>query len=173
MELWNYRFDKVERLHQKIEAAQQGILPKTVKSSPEEYIQYLERQLKGVERRINAWEIARSNLEANNCLFLVFGKCETEAFGKPVDRHTLGITVSRAFAIATQSLFGEARWINPHAVRHIAEKHVRQPGREDITEAFGTLIGHSKKIGDEYAEQITSEYELTEEITDDWWIEDI
>ncbi|MBD1929932.1 hypothetical protein H6F74_27415 [Trichocoleus sp. FACHB-90] len=173
MELWKYKLDKVEGIHQRIEAAQQGILPKTVKSSPEEYMQYLEWQLKGVERRINAWEIARSNLEANNRLFLVFGKHETEAFGKPVDKDTLWITVSRAFAIATQALFGEARWINPHALRHIAEKHIRQPGREDITEAFGTLIGHSKKMGDEYAEQITSEYELTEEITDDWWIEDI
>jgi hypothetical protein len=44
---------------------------------------------------------------------------------------------------------------------------------QDIAESFGTFIGHSKEMGDEYAEQITSEYELTEEITDDWWIEDI
>ena len=173
MELWGYRLDKVERLHQRIEAAQQGILPKTAKISLEEYIEYQKLRLKGVERRINAWEIAKSNFEANDRLFFVFGKHETEAFGKPVDRDTLWIIVRRAFAIATQTLFGEARWINPHALRHIAEKHIRQPGRKDITESFGIFIGHSKKMGDEYAEQITSEYELTEEITDDWWIEDM
>ncbi len=173
MELWGYKLDKVERLHQRIEAAQQGTLPKTWKSSPEEYIESQEGRLKGVERRINAWEIAKNNFEANHCLFFVFGKHETEAFGKPVDRDTLWIVVRRAFAIATQSLFGEARWINPHALRHIGEKHIRQPGREDITESFGTLIGHSKKMGDEYAAQITSEYELTKEITDDWWIENM
>jgi hypothetical protein len=173
MKLWSYRLDKVERIQQRIEAAQQGIVPKAVKSSPEEYIQYLEWRLKGVERRINAWEIAKSNFEANNRLFFVFGKHETEAFGKSVDRDTLWITVRRAFAIATKTLFGEARWINPHAMRHIAEKHIRQPGRADIAESFGTFIGHLKEMGDEYAQQITSEYELTEEITDDWWIEDI
>ncbi len=83
------------------------------------------------------------------------------------------ITVRRAFAIATKALFGEPRWINPHAMRHIGAKHVRQPGRADIAESFGTFIGHSKEMGDEYAEQVTSEYELTEEIVDDWWIQDI
>jgi hypothetical protein len=53
--------------------------------------------------------------------------------------------------------------------RHIAEKHVRQMGKSHITEAFGTLIGHSKEMGDKYADQITSEYELTEAIVDNWW----
>ena len=33
------------------------------------------------------------------------------------------------------------------------------------------LIGHSKEVGDEYARQITSEYEETEDIVDDWWQE--
>ncbi|MBD1895508.1 hypothetical protein [Coleofasciculus sp. FACHB-129] len=173
MKLWNYRLDKVERIHQRIEAAQQGILPKTVKTSPEEYIQYQEWRRSGVERRINAWKIAKSNFEANNRLFFMFGKHETEAFGKPFEVDTFWETVRRAFAIATQSLCGEARWINPHALRHIAEKHIRQPGRKDITESFGTLIGHSKKMGDEYAAQITSEYELIAELADDWWIENM
>ena len=173
MKLWGYQLDKVKRVQQRIEAAQQGIVPKAVKTSPEEYIQSHERRLKGVERRINAWEIAKSNFEANNRLFFMFGKHGTEAFGKSFEIDTFWETVRRAFAIATKTLFGEARWINPHALRHIAEKHVRQPGRADIAESFGTFIGHLKEMGDEYAEQITSEYELTEEITDDWWIEDI
>jgi len=38
-----------------------------------------------------------------------------------------------------------------------------------MSNAFGTLVGHSKQMGDEYAAQITSEYELTEDIVDDWW----
>jgi hypothetical protein len=77
--------------------------------------------------------------------------------------------VNRAIATATLALFGEARWTNPHALRHIAEKHIRQIGKSHIAHAFGTLVGHSKQMGDEYAAQITSEYELTEDIVDNWW----
>jgi hypothetical protein len=99
----------------------------------------------------------------------MFSKGEPESFGKPHNITSVWQMVSRAIANATQALFGEAKWTNPHALRHIAEKHVRQMGKSHITEAFGTLIGHSKEMGDEYADQITSEYELTEGIVDNWW----
>ncbi len=171
MSFWGYVPDKVERFHQRIKDAEQGVLGKMVKRTPEEYIQEQKRLLKGVERRIEAWTIAKENLSSHNLVFFPFGKHVTEAFGQPFDITTFGIIVRRAIARGTYALSGEAKWINPHAFRNIAEKHIRKSGKSDIAEAFGTLIGHSKKMGDEYAAKITSEYEVTEHIVDDWWLE--
>jgi integrase len=171
--LQGHTSEKIEGFRHRIAAAREGFISKRVKLPPEEYIQEQERLLSGIERRFAGWEIAKNNLESHNHLFFMFGKRGIEAFGKPFSRDNFWEVFRRAIANATQALFGEARWTNPHALRHIAEKHIRQSGKVNITEPFGTLIGHSKKTGDEYAEQITSEYDLTEEITDNWWIEDI
>lgn len=173
MKLWGHSPEKIEGFRHRIAAAREGFISKRVKFSPEEYIQEQERVLSGIERRLAGWETAKNNLENHNHLFFMFGKRGIEAFGRPFSIDNFWEVFRRAIANATQALFGEARWTNPHALRHIAEKHIRQPGKVNITEPFGTLIGHSKKMGDEYAEQITSEYDLTEEITDNWWIEDI
>jgi len=77
-------------------------------------------------------------------------------------------------ARATKELFGGERVLrtNPHAFRHIAEKHVRTSNVSTDAETFGTFIGHSKEMGDLYAQQITSEYEVTEKISNNWWQED-
>ncbi|MBD0262478.1 MAG: hypothetical protein ICV78_07035 [Tolypothrix sp. Co-bin9] len=77
-------------------------------------------------------------------------------------------------ARATKQLFGEERVLrtNPHAFRHIAEKHIRTSNVNTDAETFGTFIGHSKEMGDLYAQQITSEYEVTEKISNNWWQED-
>lgn len=174
MKFWGHKVDKVEALQQSLKAAEQGDLPKTVKNSSGQYIAYLEKRLKGVERRFETWEIAKQNFESHSFLFFKFGKNgknDTQSFGKPHDVTSIWRVVIYAIARATKALFGEARWTNPHKLRNIAEKHIRQPGKPDITEAFATFIGHSKEMGDEYAEQITSEYELTEGIVDDWWQE--
>lgn len=174
MKFWGHKVDKVEALRQSLKAAQQGDLPKTVRNSSDQYIAYLERRLKGLARRFETWEIAKQNFESHNFLFFKFGKNgknDTQSFGKPHDVTSIWRVVIYAIARATKALFGEERWTNPHKLRNIAEKHIRQPGKPDITEAFATFIGHSKEMGDEYAEQITSEYELTEDIVDDWWQE--
>lgn len=171
LKFWRYAPNKAERYRQRLEDAKNGILPDRVTKPADEYILYLEHRLKGIERRIRAWETAKSNYERYNRVFFMFGKKGTEAFGKPFDVATFWLTVRRAFAIATQDLFGEPRWINPQALRHIAEKHVRMNGKEGIAESFGVLIGHSKEVGDKYAQQITSAYEVTEPIVNNWWHE--
>jgi integrase len=173
IEFWGHTPEKIEGLRQRIAAGREGLICKRARLSPDKYIQEQERTLRGIERRIAGWETAKNNFESYNHLFFMFGKRGIEAFGRPFTRDNFWEVFRRAIANATQALFGEARWTNPHALRHIAEKHIRQPGKVNITEPFGTLIGHSKEMGDEYAEQITSEYDLTEEITDIWWIEDI
>jgi hypothetical protein len=37
--------------------------------------------------------------------------------------------------------------------------------------AFDQLIGHAEEMGDDYAEQILSDFEQTFEVVDNWWEE--
>ncbi len=60
------------------------------------------------------------------------------------------------------------RWTNSHGFRHIGDKQVRKV-RKGNQKDFDTFIGHSEKMGDEYAEQIMSEFGQTEYLVDDWW----
>lgn len=176
MKFWGHNSDKVEKIHSQLEAAKKGIFNKRVQHSPQQYIDYLDKKLRKLEQRIAFWQVAKTNFESHNYLFFMFGKNRKngiEVFGNPLSVTSVWIVVTRAFAISSKALFGEEKWTNPHALRHIASKHIRQPGKKDITESFAMLIGHSKEIGDEYARQITSEYELSEDIVDDWWLEDV
>ena len=172
MKFWGYLPDVLERYSQRIENAKNGIIDFRVRRTPEDYIKDQQRLFKARKRRIDAWAEAKKNFESHNYLFFMFGKHGTEAFGKQLDVTTVWLTVRRAIAHATNDLFGEAKWTNPHALRHIAEKHIRQSGKSHIIDSFGTLIGHKAKTGDEYAQQITSEYEITEDIVDNWWLDE-
>jgi len=172
MKFWGHNYDRIEKIHSQLEAAKKGVFNKQVQHSPQQHIDYLEKELRKLEQRIIFWQVAKTNLESHNRLFFKFGKNRKngkEVFGNPLDVTSVWQVVTRAIAISSKALFGEERWTNPHALRHIAEKHIRQPGKQDITESFAMLIGHSKEIGDEYARQITSEYELSSDIVDDWW----
>jgi len=171
LKFWGYPLDKVEGIERKIKDAQAGILPSRTKRSQSEYIKEQQRLLKAAQRRISAFELAKANLEEHDLIFIMFGKHVTEAFGKPLDVATVWITVRRAIAKASFALFKEAKWTNPHALRHIAEKHLRMIGKGDLADAFGALIGHSGKMGAEYAAQITTELEITKDIVDNWWLE--
>ena len=172
IKFWGYPQDVLERITKKIENAKNGVIDSRASRTAEDYIKNQQRLFKAKKRRIDAWEGAKKNFESHNYLFFMFGKHGTEAFGKPLDVSTFWQTVRRAIARATEALFGEAKWTNPHALRHIAEKHIRQLGKSHIVDSFGTLIGHSAKTGAEYAKQITSEYEITENIVDNWWLDD-
>jgi hypothetical protein len=172
MKFWGHNYDRIEKIHSQLEAAKKGVFNKQVQHSPQQHIDYLEKELRKLEQRIAFWQVAKTNFESHNHLFFMFGKNRKngiEVFGNPLNVASIWRVVTRAIAISSKALFGEERWTNPHALRHIAEKHIRQPGKQDITESFAMLIGHSKEIGDEYARQITSEYELSENIVDDWW----
>jgi integrase len=72
---------------------------------------------------------------------------------------------------ATKALFGQECFLNPHGFRNIGSKHLRKCGKGAHKDAFSALAGHSVEIDDEYAAQITSDYELIEDIVDDWWQE--
>ncbi|MBD1895509.1 hypothetical protein [Coleofasciculus sp. FACHB-129] len=168
-EFWGYGADKVERIRARVEAARQGIVAEKVKAPIDKYIQQQEIRLQGAENRIAAWKVAKTNFESHNYLFFITGKRDPNSFGKPHYVASIWRMVNRAIATATLALFGEARWTNPHALRHIAEKHIRQIGKSNIAHQFGTLLGHSKEMGDQYAAQITSDYEVIENIVDGWW----
>lgn len=168
-EFWGYS-GRVERIKERLEKAKMhGIIPERSKVSLEDYIQRETVRLTGAENRIAAWEKAKANLEAHNLVFFLMGKGDPESFGKPHYVASVWRLTNRAIAEASLSLFGQEKWLNPHGVRHIGEKHIRVVGKSHIAEQFGRLIGHSKKMGDEYADQIISEYEITQDIVDDWW----
>jgi hypothetical protein len=172
MSFWDYKLNILEVYKTKIENARKGILDKKTKSSPESYIETLEKKIKGIQYRLDSLICAKENMEKYDRVFFSFGKKDAMAFGSPLNNCLFWQTVRRATAIATYELFGEAKWINPHAFRNMAEKHLRLIGKGDQADAFGALIGHSKEMGDEYANQILSEYEITEDIVDNWWIDD-
>jgi len=164
-----YGGGKIERIETRLEAAKQGIVGEKVTNSLDEYIQQEQIRLQTAKNCIAVWEVAKENLESHNYLFFILTKGEPESFGKPHYVASVWRLVNRAIARGTKTLFGEERWTNPHALRHIAEAHIRLSGKANIAASFGALIGHSKEMGDEYANQVLSEYDLTINIVDDWW----
>ncbi|MBW4628738.1 MAG: hypothetical protein KME49_25290 [Brasilonema octagenarum HA4186-MV1] len=169
IDFWGYGGGKIERIEARLEAAKQGIIGEKVTNSLDEYIQQQQIRLQAAKSCITVWEVAKENLESHNYLFFILTKGEPESFGKPHYVASVWRLVNRAIARGTKTLFGEERWTNPHALRHIAEAHIRLSGKANIAASFGALIGHSKEMGDEYAEQVLSEYDLTKNIVDDWW----
>lgn len=171
LKFWGRKPNELEQTKQRIEAAKQGKVSVHVKIPLERRIQNLQKVARGLEHRIAALDICRKNLESHNCMFLLLPNTEPESYGKPIHQRSLHGMVVAAVAKASKALFGDERvlWTNPHAFRHIADKHVRSI-KGDV-KTFDTYIGHSEKMGNEYAEQITSEYELTEGIADNWWEE--
>lgn len=174
MAFWGHQANVLDDMADRLEAAKQGQLPKSVKKTQAEYVVYLEQRLKGLTRRFDTLSLAKQNFDSHDFLFFKFGKNgknETQSFGEPQDVTSVWRVVIDAVARSTKALFGEERWTNPQKLRNVAEKHIRQSGKLEIADAFAALIGHSRKMGDEYAAQITSEYESTEGIVDDWWRE--
>ncbi|WP_373479221.1 hypothetical protein [Geminocystis sp.] len=168
-EFWGWKMQKVKALEERIANARQGIISPKVTVSIPEYIEREEKRLKVVLQRLHLREKTLANLKAHNYTFFLM--TNPESFGKPHYVKSIWVMVTEAISLATVALFGEPRWTNPHALRHIAEKHIRLSGKGDIAESFGTLIGHSKEMGDQYAAQITTSYDLSQNIVDNWWLE--
>jgi len=143
----NYEIRDVERLQQCIEMAKQGYTHRNVKNI-QKYIERLETELLGLKNRIEAWPSAKANLE-DNSLFFMIGKKYPQSFGKPLSTREVHSLVTISVSKATTALFGEPRWTNPHAFRHIAAKHVRKNNGD--TKKLAGLMGHSEAQGDEYA----------------------
>lgn len=170
MDFWGRSSDKIKRMKNRLELAKEGILNDGVKQSVEDYILQEESRLQGALNRREAWEQAQQNFNSHNYLFFMMAKGEATSFGKPHSVTSVWTIVRRVIALATTALFGEPKWTNPHALRHIAEKHIRLLNKPDMLESFGTLIGHSKEMGDLYAAQIMTDYELAQKVVDDWWV---
>jgi len=163
MEFVNHSLKKHESNKKLLKNAKElGVTPSRAKASLESYISRIENLLSVYERRIKAFETAKSNIESLEHIFFTTGRTNPENFGLPIDDAQLYDVVIEGVLRATADLFGaeNALRTNPHAFRHIGEKQVRKT-KKDST-AFGMFIGHSETMGDDYAKQITSEYETTE-----------
>ena len=168
----SYSLEEEQKLIHQLEEAKQGRTSRKVKNL-EKYIKSRQIRLKAIQERIKSWDAARANAEVCDYVFFVLGSSESQdCFCEPYDKHRYVIIwkmVTEAVGKATMALFGEARFLNPHGFRHIGSKHLRKIGKTEYKEAFSSLQGHSAKIDDEYAAQITNDYDLIEEIVDDWW----
>jgi len=170
MELWGRPIDKMERMQKRLSDARKGIVSERVQQPLEDYIRQEEIRVQGVLNRYQAFDTVKQNMENNNYLFFVMGEGQATAFGTPHTVTSIWQLVTGAISQATTALYGEAKWTNPHSLRHIAEKHIRLLNKSDKLETFATLIGHSKEMGDEYANQILTDYDLSKNIVDDWWL---
>lgn len=163
--------DKLKGIKKRIEEAKQGNFPKRAKNS-KNYLESLEIQARGIQKRIDAWEAAKVNAESCEHFFFAFGRNHPEVFGtsfKDTGRSCLSSLVAQAVARATKALFGQERFLNPHRLRHISSKHLRLIGKGSQKAAFSALVGHSVEVDDEYAAQILTDFDLIEDFVDDWW----
>jgi integrase len=174
-ESWlNFRGWSLQKLNQAkvyLEEAKNGQIRKDPRAGGKNYIKNLENIVTSKENFLKAREVVKQNLAEHNLLFISFGATRSEAFGRQLLTESISTMVTGAVGRASLALFGEQKTTNPHAFRHIGEKHIRKIRPADKA-AFGRLIGHSEQEGDEYAGQITTDYELTEPIVDNWWEED-
>lgn len=170
---WGRKESEMEQLQKRLEQAENRSISDSVKDL-DKYIAQLNKKLSGLKRRIAYWEQAKSNASVCDHVFFSLGGNRPSSFGKPYDDdHLSCITglVSRAMGRATKALFGQECFLNPHGFRNIGSKHLRKCGKGAHKDAFSALAGHSVEIDDDYAAQITSDYELIEDIVDDWWEE--
>ncbi|MBD1806310.1 hypothetical protein H6F98_12720 [Microcoleus sp. FACHB-SPT15] len=169
LEFAGYKIEDVERLQQRIEMAKQGVTERKLEDI-QKYIKSLETRLLSLKKRIKAWSSAEANLTEHKSLFFMMGKTYPKSFGKPLSVHGVYSLVTTAIAQATTMLYGEPCWTNPHALRHIAAKHIRKL-RGD-TKALAELMGHSETQGDEYAAQIMTTLDRLNNFSDNWWEEE-
>jgi len=170
LEFKGFKPEKLEILQQRLDAAKRGEFERKV-NNPQKYIENLETRILGIRGIIAAWETARTNVTNNNSLFFSFGSGNYfNTFGQPLAVDSVWSLVITAISKATLALFGEARWTNPHALRHIAAKHVRLLQKD--TKGMAAAMGHSEEQADKYANQIMTESDLIDNFIDSWWESD-
>ncbi|MBD1871201.1 hypothetical protein H6F95_28625 [Cyanobacteria bacterium FACHB-471] len=156
-----HKLEDLEKLQQRLETARQD-----KNGDKAEYIKNLEICLRRLQRRVDAWQSAKTNIEGNKHLFLMFSNSNPESFGKPLPSSSIyGIVIS-ATSKASKQLFGQSYHVNPHAFRHIAAGRIREVGGD--AEALSAIMNHSKEMGDMYAAQIEDGSDRSKNI-DDWW----
>lgn len=166
LRFWGHKSNNLKRLKQRLEEAQQGVVPSRIQDI-QAYQKNLQKQIRGLESRIAAWQVAKTNITENDLLFFCFGSSCPSSFGKPFSIGTLYSMVQGAVAEASLSLFGYECRLNPHSFRHIAALHVRLNQGNKMTLAL--LMGHDEAMGDEYAAQAQDDISITA-MADNWWV---
>jgi hypothetical protein len=159
----------VEKIQQRLDSAQKGIVSTSV-SNVDKYITEQKRKLRAINSCIEAFEEVKNNAATCENVFFCFGYSYPKSFAQPFDdQRTQNVSslVSGAVGRATKALFKKECFLNPHGFRHIGSKQVRKVGKDKT--AFSALVGHSLEVDDDYAAQITSDYELIVDFVDDWW----
>ncbi|AFZ15721.1 hypothetical protein Cri9333_4966 (plasmid) [Crinalium epipsammum PCC 9333] len=165
----NKKLTDVEKLQQQLEDAQQGILPASVKNV-DNYITEKKRELRAINSCIEVFEKVKENAAVCENVFFSLGFSTPKSFAQPyTDQRVHNVTsfVSAAVGRATKALFNKECFLNPHGFRNIGSKQVRKVGNDKA--AFSALVGHSLEVDDDYAAQITSDYELIIASVDGWW----
>ncbi|XGW00969.1 MAG: hypothetical protein ACAF41_34605 (plasmid) [Leptolyngbya sp. BL-A-14] len=164
---WGHEADSLEKLEQRLQAARANAPSYPSQSTPAS-IRRLEQRVSNLQKLIAARESAKANFETADPFFFRFGALGyRHKFGQPLESEGVYVMVRQSMATATEALFGRACWLNPHALRHVAAKHIRQI--HGNKEALALLMGHSCKMADDYAKQILTDYEETLDVVDDWW----
>lgn len=172
LQFWGKHPDAVGRMQNRITQAEERLDAQT---QPPKALLELQNRFRQVKQRLETREIAQQNIEGCEYIFFSLGGNQFESYGKPyVDKDNyITELVSRGVARATKALYQTPKFLNPHGFRHIGAKHLRTIGNSRHKEAFSALAGHSIEIDDEYAAQVTQDFEVIEDMVDDWWLQDL
>lgn len=162
---WGYELGELQKLRVQLDSAYQGNVPTFVKNE-QNYIKRLEKQLRALQSRIDSYPVAKANFEEHNSFFFTIALGRPTEFGKPLSSNAILNIVRSSVSVASQVVLGKPVWTPPHAFRHIGEKLVRD--NKGDKGKMAKLINHNEIMGDEYAEQITQESEVLEDIVDTW-----
>ncbi|MCC5661433.1 hypothetical protein LC608_31675 [Nostoc sp. XA010] len=163
---WGYSLKTISTLERKIQENEMKGIP------DDKYYKSLQVRLRAKQNRSNARNIAKENARNCNHLFFSTGHSNPEKFACSFENIHYGNVserISQVMGNTTFALFGEAKFLNPHGFRNIAAKHLRQLGKHDEKDAFSALLGHSVEIDNDYADVVTSDYDLIECVVDNWW----
>ena len=162
LSFWGCKPDELQKLHQRLESAYQGNIPRSVKDK-QEYITALENDCRNLQKRIDFYPTAKANFEENNSFFFSLGLQGCfENFGESLSSGSVYYIVQTSVAQASHSVLGKTRWTSPHRFRHIAENKARNP-------KFSEMLNHSSQMGLKYRKQISQELEEHSEMVDNWW----
>lgn len=164
---WGHKPDTLEKVKQRLASAYQGKIPSNVKDE-QKYIKKLEERYRCIQSRVDAYPHARENFKASNSFFFSPSVSYAENFGKPLSDSCLKSIVQSSVAKASQAVLHKTRWTSPHRFRHIGEKLARKNKKKEVSK----MINHDEKMGEEYAQQISQEFEEFEDVVDNWWEED-
>jgi len=168
LEFWDFSEASIINLEKRLQKAEASDNP------DQKYICSTKLRLRAMKNRCQDLSVARVKAENCNHLFFALGRSTPNRFCASFEEAHYGVItnkVAQAVGNATLALFNEPKFLNPHGFRHIGSKHLREIGKSPQKDKFSLFVGHSIEIDDYYANQIINEYDLIEQIVDEWWHE--